>query len=391
VPTTLLLDLTHSSHTRARTGVQRVSRALHRELTGRALPVCFDPYQDKWRPLRMWELLNLEASGPSTGRAARWPLSARLGGLFRRLAGVPVDLGLGPDCALIVPEIFSPGVASALPSLLSRAGGPRVALFHDAIALQLPQFSPKSTAARFPHYMKELLLFDGVAAVSEDSRNALRDYWRWLGVSRTPVLTAITLGIDPPRTSPVAAPSGDAPTVLCVGTLEGRKNHVALLDACEALWTRGVSFNLRLIGISNRETASAALERVERLQAAGRPLRYEGEVDDRDLEAAYAQCSFTVYPSLAEGFGLPVAESLARGRPCVCRITGALGEVASGGGCVSIGAATAAEISEAIGHLLDSPADRERLEREGRARHFKTWSAYAAELLAWMGSLRRLA
>ena len=118
-------------------------------------------------------------------------------------------------------------------------------------------------------------------------------------------------------------------------------------------------------------------------------MRYEGPLGDDALEAAYRQCAFTVYPSLAEGFGLPVAESLARGKPCACRTEGALGEVARGGGCVSLESAGSAEIAAAIGRLIDSPAELAALEAAARRRRFRTWAEYAAELLDWTGSLKR--
>src|SRR5580693_654457 len=86
-PVALLLDLSHTSHTRARTGIQRVARALHRELSGQATAVCFDPYAGWWRPIERWERDNLAAEGPSAGRGARWPLSARVRGWARRAAG----------------------------------------------------------------------------------------------------------------------------------------------------------------------------------------------------------------------------------------------------------------------------------------------------------------
>ncbi len=242
--------------------------------------------------------------------------------------------------------------------------------------------------ARFPAYLRELLAFDGVAAVSETSRTALLDYWRWLGVARGPEVVALPLGIDP--APPVAAPSapGAVPIVLCVATIEGRKNHAALLDACELLWATGTRFELHLIGIANRETGGPALQRIEHLKAAGRPLRYDGAASDAGLEAAYAACAFTVYPSLAEGFGLPVAESLGRGKPCLCRFEGALGEIAAGGGCARLGSAGAPQIAAALAAVLSAPADLAALTAAARQRTFKAWPQYAAELLAWMKTLR---
>jgi len=290
---------------------------------------------------------------------------------------------------VIVPEIFSKDVAGALPRLSGATTGPRVALFHDAIALQFPEHTPASTSARFPGYLRELLQFDGVAAVSGASRDSLLDYWAWLGVSRTPPVAAISLGIDVPASVPGPAGSGDVPTVLCVGSIEGRKNHVALLDACESLWAKEVGFRLRLVGLANRETGAPALGKIERLRSAGRPILYDGPASDEDLEAAFRECAFTVYPSVAEGFGLPVAESLTRGRACLCRMDGAIGEIARGGGCLSIGTAGKDEIAAAIASALASPFDLALLEAEARARRFRSWSQYTAELLDWMNTLRR--
>src|SRR5690606_34096124 len=124
---------------------------------------------------------------------------------------------LPPANGLIVPELFSPEVARTFPQL--KVQGPRVALFHDAIALKFPELTPPKTVARFPAYLQELLQFDGVAAVSEDSANILRDYWRWLGVSNTPPVQAIPLGITT-RPTPVIPPAASKTrlSILCVGT-----------------------------------------------------------------------------------------------------------------------------------------------------------------------------
>ena len=218
----LLLDLSHTSHTRARTGIQRVARALHRELSAKATAVCLDPYWGRWRPIERWEGDNLAAEGPSAARGARWPLMARVRGWARRGAGrVPgwPERNSAPPGGVLVPEIFSPQVSSALPALFAASPGPRVALFHDAIALQFPEFTPRATVARFPAYLRELLAFDGVAAVSEASRAALTGYWEWLGTTRTPQTVSLTLGLDPAPSNSDAGPAG-MPTILCVGSVE---------------------------------------------------------------------------------------------------------------------------------------------------------------------------
>lgn len=383
----LLLDLSHTCHTRARTGIQRVTRSLHTALGDRARAITHDPHLGAWRELEAWEHANLAALNPSPKRGARWPLGAQVRGQLRRRFGRGGN-PLPENAGLIVPEVFSPGVASALPALFSRIGGPKVALFHDAIALRFPELTPAKTVARFPAYLVELLDFDGVAAVSEDSRAALVDYWSWLGASPCPPVRAIPLGVDPRAPAPTAGTAPPAaPIVLCVGSIEGRKNHLALLEACEQVWAAGGRFSLHLIGLAQPATAAAALARIRALQEAGRPLRYDGPVGEAALAEAYAGCTLTVYPSQVEGFGLPVIESLTHGKPCICSARGALGESSRGGGCVALDAVDAPALAAAITRLLASPADVSALASAARNRKFRTWRDYADELAAWMAEL----
>ncbi|HWZ95723.1 MAG TPA: glycosyltransferase family 1 protein [Opitutaceae bacterium] len=394
----LLLDLTHTSHTQARTGIQRVARQLHTALCaqGGEIAVCFDRWQKSWRTLEPWEENNLSAKGAAASRGANWPWRARLRGTLRRHLGrtPPLASRLPPPAStsLLVPEIFSPGVADALPALFAQASGPRAAIFHDAIALKLPELTPAKTVARFPAYLRELLAFDGIAAISEDSRQSLLDYWRWLGVNNPPPVQTIPLGLSLPAPSAgsISNPKSQiSNSILSVGSVEGRKNHLALLDACEQLWARGLHFELHLIGLTHPQTGRAALDKIVALQAAGRPLRYSGPVDDATVAAAYDACQFTVYPSLMEGFGLPVLESLAHGKPCVCSGHGALGEAARGGGCVALDAVDAGSLATAILRLLQNPSDLAALAAAARARTFKSWHDYAAELSAWLPTLSK--
>ncbi|HXC01650.1 MAG TPA: glycosyltransferase [Opitutaceae bacterium] len=398
----LLLDLTHTSHTQARTGVQHVARQLHAAFCARGgeIAVCFDPWQKTWRTLEPWEEKNLAAEAAAASRGASWPWRARLRGTLRRRLGRASTFNFQPStfnsasASLLVPEIFSPGVAAALPALFAQAGGPRVAIFHDAIALKLPELTPAKTVARFPAYLRELLAFDGIAANSEDSRQSLLDYWQWLGVTNPPPVEAIPLGLSLPapgagRISNLRSQISNS--ILCVGSVEGRKNHLALLDACEQLWARGLHFELHLIGLSHPQTGRAALDKIAALKVAGRPLRYSGPVDDATVATAYDACQFTVYPSLMEGFGLPVLESLAHGKPCVCSSRGALGEAARDGGCVTLDSMDADSLAAAILRLLQNPSALAALAEAARARTFRSWPDYAAELAAWMTTLPRRA
>jgi glycosyltransferase involved in cell wall biosynthesis len=381
----LLLDLTHTSHTRARTGIQQVARSLHGALGDGGTGITWDAYAQTWRPLVTWEQANLSAPAAAGHRGVCWPWSARLHGHWQRLRGArPV---LPEATGLIVPELFSAATAAALPALFAKIHGPKVAVFHDAIALKLPELAPVKTVARFPGYLQELLAFDGIAAVSADSRDTLLDYWRWLGVAHHPPVISHPLGLATFHLLSEMSPAAKLPVVLSVGTIEGRKNHLALLDAAETLWAQGRSFELHLVGLAHPETGRTALARIEALQAAGRPVRYAGAVDDATLARAYADCTFTVYPSLMEGFGLPVLESLSLGRPCICSARGALGESSQGGGCLTLDTMDAPSLAGAIDRLLANPAETARLASAAQARPLRPWSVYAAELTHWMRTL----
>src|SRR4051812_41452126 len=224
----VLLDLSHTSHTRARTGIQRVARSLLAALGEQASPVTYDPHLRGWGRLEGWEQENLLAKSAEKKRGAQWPLKAKIAARAQRWLGngsvTPEPAHFPRHNGLLVPEVFSAEVAESLPSLFAATTGPRVAIFHDAIALKFPELTPAKTVARFPAYLQELLGFDGIAANSEDSRASLVEYWRWVGVTNPPPVAAIPLGVDARRAAVAhPAPSTALPVVLCVGSIEGRK------------------------------------------------------------------------------------------------------------------------------------------------------------------------
>lgn len=95
-------------------------------------------------------------------------------------------------------------------------------------------------------------------------------------------------------------------------------------------------------------------------------------------------CLFTVYPSLFEGCGLPILESLTRGKPCLCGENGALGEVARGGGCLTVKEQHNPDnLASGMRRLLEDANLRQKLKEEASARDFGTWQDYASALLSF--------
>lgn len=389
-----VLDLTSTTHVRSTTGVQRVARELYGALTGIGAgpqALVYDPFAQRWRlPDRSEQALLRPAAAaqPGTSRSEVWTVTQKLRGLLR--VGREPEWEKFRSAPLLVPEIFSPENFPHYAGLRAKLGGLAVAVFYDAVALRLPQLTPAANVARVENYLRELSTFDGVAAISTASKVELLEHWARLGVREPPPVTAIPLGVTPPSAPPPHHPAdnhGVGAMILSVGSIEGRKNHLALLGAAEMLWREGRHFRLILAGLPRKETAAGALGFAQALQSAGRPLQLAGAVSEQRLEELYARCRFTVYPSLYEGYGLPVAESLLRARPCVCGTGGALGEIAPGGGCLVVPEPTVSHLTTAMRALLDDDALHARLSAEAAARRFPTWSDYARQLLAWATTL----
>lgn len=191
---------------------------------------------------------------------------------------------------------------------------------------------------------------------------------------------AIPLAADVAFGEPVAAPGHPEltrPYVLAVGTLEPRKNLSRLLDAWLALpQPLRAAHELALVGPRGWDDA----EIVAKAQAAG--ARLLGKVSDEELRALYAGAAVFAYPSLYEGFGLPVLEAMAAGAPVITSNVSSLPEVA-GDAALLIDPRSTQALAGALEQVLSDPALAARLRAAAgpRAAQF-SWERTARETLA---------
>lgn len=176
---------------------------------------------------------------------------------------------------------------------------------------------------------------------------------------------------------------GDEPYILSVGTLQPRKNYVRLIEAFS---------RMKATGESNDGTPSP----MQLLIAGGRGWLYEeildaadkhdgvrvlGFVDDEDLPALYREAELFAFPSLYEGFGLPVLEAMACGVPVICSNTSSLPEVA-GNAALLFDPLDVEELSAAMARGLEDEALRQRMTERGLAQAARfTWQRSAQQLL----------
>ncbi len=380
------------------TGVQRVVRGLHRALSAvmAVTPVLWDPGLMTYCTLSRRERGFLEepfagqavdggTGDAEPGRRANpvpvWSKFARSWTHRRNRLYLPARLTAADT--LFVPEIFQDNRVRWLVDLAGRTAARRVGVCHDAIAWRRPDITPPARQGGFVEYLDTLGTFEHVVAVSRETADDLLACWRERGRVAMPPVTVFPWPVNHAgaarRVQPPPAPTGGR-AVLCVGTFEPRKNHLVLLDAAEKVWARGGRFELVLVGRTTAQWGGHVLEAVERLRAAGQPVHWRRHVDDATLRRAYDECAFTVFPSLVEGFGLPILESLWHGRPCVCGVNGALGEVSAGGGCLPVDQTDPAALAGAMEALLSDQTLYRRLCAEAAAREFMTWETLAAKL-----------
>jgi glycosyltransferase involved in cell wall biosynthesis len=209
---------------------------------------------------------------------------------------------------------------------------------------------------------------DGLIAISENTRT---DCVRILGIDPDKI-EVIYPGVADAFFEPGAESIRTAqekhsisrPYILFVGTVEPRKNLDTLLDAWEGI-NRALleEFDLVIAG----PAGWANPHTLNRLNSGIAGVRYLGYVAEQDLPGLTAGAAAFVYPSLYEGFGLPVAQAMAAGVPIVTSNNSSLPEVA-GDAAVLADPKSSNEIRAALERLLTSPSTRCELAKNGIAR-----------------------
>ncbi|HEX5227588.1 MAG TPA: glycosyltransferase family 1 protein, partial [Bryobacteraceae bacterium] len=208
-----------------------------------------------------------------------------------------------------------------------------------------------------------------------------RQVQQFLGVetSRIRVIPHGTRSVTEPR-SPIAR----EPIILSVGAIQRRKNIVRLVEAFEGV---DAGWKLVLAGATGFD-AETALDRIAS-SARRNDIQVLGYVSDADLEDLYRRTSIFAFPSLDEGFGMPVLDAMARGVPVLTSNVSAMPEVA-GDAALLVDPTDVKSIAGGLNRLTSDSGLRDRLAKAGfaRAREFTweksvdaTWKVYQ-ELIA---------
>jgi glycosyltransferase involved in cell wall biosynthesis len=284
---------------------------------------------------------------------------------------------------LLTVEMFSEAERPGFTAFVQNPPCRLAAMFHDAIPVKLPHITWPQSVQRHPEYMKLLAGFDRTWAISEATKRDFTGFWRWQGVTQKASVEVVELGADFDgglRVQRDALIPKGTPALLCVGIVEPRKNQAFLLDVAEALWAGGVNFELHVVGRVNPHFGKPVLARMRALQQREGRFRFHAQAGDRELGRLYAQARAVVFPTIAEGCGLPLLEALWRGVPCVCSDLPVLRENADGGGCLVAQVNDLADWSAKLRTVLTDDGENRRLQTEAMARPLPRWTDTAQVL-----------
>lgn len=204
-------------------------------------------------------------------------------------------------------------------------------MIHDLIPAVAPQFSTIDLTDYFEALFRVCDLF---WVISDFTQDDLLRFAQGRGLS-TPQLVKVPLGsavVDTKARPPADAPDPSRSFVLCVGTITYRKNHHLLLDVWQHLMADLGAENTPLLVIAGaRGTVSAeTLSRLDRDPVLRRVVTHIEGASDAEIAWLYQNCRFTVYPSLYEGWGIPVTESHDFGKVCIASDRTSLPEAGRG-------------------------------------------------------------
>jgi glycosyltransferase involved in cell wall biosynthesis len=370
----VVVDVDHSARFDLHTGIQQVVRQTL-PLWVRDHGVVPVAWTDRLQFIRT-------LSPSERRRALHWGLDA-LGDA--QLLTTPVVVAPWRT-VVVLPETPARDACDRLAALAQYSGNSVVAIGYDCIPVISADLVPASEPGRFARYLTIIKYARRVAGISSSATSEFRGFSDALPAQglEGPQVVECTLPADSAglvETNEADAP-GDAdalpPLVLCVGSLEPRKNQLGLLYAAECLWREGLDFRLLLIGGSG--WGDQVPRMVAQLRGQGRQIEVKSRVTDAELRKAYRRARFTTFASLHEGYGLPVAESLSLGTPVITSDFGSTREIGEVGGAILIDPADDQALVDAMRTLLTDDDRLRSLQQEIAARPVRTWEHYAAEL-----------
>lgn len=316
-------------------------------------------------------------------------------GCFHLLKGIPSECVVGEAVSFAEGDVlFSAGAGWAFACYheqvrLAKSRGARVyRVFYDLIPALYPYFYEQGTdfGDYFGAWSKEAFsMCEGAFAISECAKNDMVSLFD-LDADQAARIRVIRLGEDFSGMGAEVLQTnrfeGSGKFLLSVGTLEVRKNQACLLNAYRLLAKQHADHLPTLILAGRKGWLDGEIDfQVKNDRVLSRFVRVIKDASDYELQWLYENCEFSLFPALYEGWGLPVAESLKAGRPCISSNTSSMLEIAPG---LTVFASpySVEEWVGAIGELLFEVGKLETLTEKVRSQYVPTaWAVTASAML----------
>ncbi len=322
----LLVDISTLVQCDAKSGIQRVVRALLRHLLlnppeGLAVePVFATSDVPGYRYARQFTSRFL---GVYDGWAEDAPVDAWQGDIFLALDLQPVVVVAQKDYLLG----------------WHRRGIKVFFVVYDLLPISLPQACPDGARATHQRWLETISHFDGAFCISRAVADELHDWLQTFGPKREQPFTLnwFHLGADVENSMPTMGMPTDAdqklqmlktrPSFLMVGTIEPRKGHAQTLAAFDLLWREGVDAHLVIVG-KQGWMVEQLVEKLRSHPEFGKRLFWFEGISDEYLTKIYATSTCLIAASEGEGFGLPLIEAAQHNLPIIARDIPVFREVA---------------------------------------------------------------
>lgn len=269
------------------------------------------------------------------------------------------------------------------PFAFGAGGARRIVSVYDTIPWSYPGVSTRLDSWIYRYWLPRVLPHvDSVVTCSIHSKN---DLIRYLRVKPSQVNVVYAAANARYRPTPLTEALRSRyhlpdPYILFLGSVEERKNLKTLLKAYALLKQRGIRDTLVIAGSKLRKYA--VIEQTLRALGLEDDVVFTGYVDEPDLPAIYSGAELFVFPSLYEGFGLPVLEAMACGTPVITSTSSSLPEVA-GEAALLVDPYRADALADAIQQVVADPVLRQAMRRKSleRAQEFH-WDRTARQVHA---------
>lgn len=199
---------------------------------------------------------------------------------------------------------------------------------------------------------KSLNIIDHYLVATNSLKNELHDYFKTFGKNITP--SVIKFGFGGKNVTQVP-PMVEGKFILTVSTIEVRKNHITLVKAWHELLKNNRLNSHKLVIVGKWGWKVEPLKRyLEEHKELCEHIVILSNLDDNNLTSLYKNCSFTVFASIAEGYGLPVVESAYHGKLCIASDTPVMREV-GGECCVYFNTLDASDLASKLDYHLNNP------------------------------------